>query len=184
MTNTTVTNKSDYSLNETAQLIRVALKEAFPATTFSLELESYPTGCSILVGWTDGPTSMQVRPILSAFEGCDFDEVTDVKTERGPAEWRGQQVKFHVDFVQDERSYSADALRQASQKVVRVCGLPELLVIDGKYGPDLAGGGALVQWRLFPDGRLCPSYDGETHSLLVHQVSWITSQSQQERGRR
>lgn len=63
------------SYKETAKLIRLALKKAFPKVKFSVRMD----GQSINIGWTDGPTDKMVNNITSAFSGTGVDGMIDMR---------------------------------------------------------------------------------------------------------
>ena len=70
----------DYlSAAETATLVRLALRDAFPATRFSVRSKTYSGGASINVGWTDGPSNDAVDAVVGPFAGSDFDGMIDLK---------------------------------------------------------------------------------------------------------
>lgn len=168
-----------YSLTETAQLIRKALKEAFPRTRFSVRSKSYAGGCSIDARWADGPTERQVNRILKCFEQCGFDPMQDLKTYNENSEWHGQEVSFGADYVFGHRSLSVRALRDAALFVADECGLPLLHIEPTGYTKD---GNERVPFRLYvPDARegqitICSDpHDGESYQQLVYQVAHHTS---------
>lgn len=63
------------SSTETAKLIRLALKKAFPKVKFSVRKD----GGSINITWVDGPTDQMVGEITSAFAGEGFDGMIDMR---------------------------------------------------------------------------------------------------------
>jgi hypothetical protein len=67
------------SAAETAKLIRVELKKAFPRVRFSVRTKTYSTGASIDISWTDGPTSKRVDAVVSLFDGHGFDGMIDMQ---------------------------------------------------------------------------------------------------------
>lgn len=66
------------SAAETAKLVRAALKRSFPGVKFSVRSENYSGGCSVNVGWIDGPLTREVEPIAKMFEGKRFDGSIDM----------------------------------------------------------------------------------------------------------
>src|SRR5262245_19571718 len=68
------------SCAETAKLLRVQLKRAFPGIKFSVRSSTYAGGASSRVGWTDGATSAAVDRVCAPFRGGDFDGMIDLKT--------------------------------------------------------------------------------------------------------
>jgi hypothetical protein len=73
---------SDYrylSVVDTAKLLRVALKKAFPGVKFSVRSSSYSGGASIRVAWKDGPLEKAVERVAKGYEGANFDGMIDMK---------------------------------------------------------------------------------------------------------
>jgi len=175
---------SNPSLAETAQLVRECLAQAFPRTKFSVRSESYSMGCSIDVCWTDGPTASQVNPILNAFERCGFDGMQDLKTYNGPSIYKGRVMHFGADYVQGQRTESAELLREAALTVAFECDLP-LLVL----GPNgcFEDGQHRVDWVTYKkdDGSVglshC-SWRGENYAQLIYQVARGTSKEETQPG--
>ena len=56
--------------------IRVELKRAFPSVKFTVHSER-GSGSAINVGWTDGPTTEQVKEITDNYQEGNFDGMTD-----------------------------------------------------------------------------------------------------------
>ena len=70
---------SEYlSCAETAKLVRVALKKAFPGVKFSVRSSVYSGGASMRVGWIDGPTEKAVKAVAGAYAGGGFDGMIDM----------------------------------------------------------------------------------------------------------
>lgn len=61
----------------TAQVLRTALKKAFPGTKFSITTNRGSMVSSVRIKWTDGPTEQAVKAISDAFEMGRFDGMTD-----------------------------------------------------------------------------------------------------------
>jgi len=164
------------TLAETAQMVREALSVAFPKTKFSVRSESYSMGCSIQVHWTDGPTQQQVKPILDAFERCEFDAMQDMKTYKGPSIYKGRIVKFGADYVQPSRILSNELLRDAALRVAFECDLP-LAFIDERGC--IQNAEYLVPWVYGHYGETDvlahSSHDQEYYSRLIYQVAHNTS---------
>ena len=123
----------EYSVTETAKLIRQALREAFPRTKFSIRSKSYSGGASIYVRWMDGPTEQQVRPILNAFEGAYFDGMQDMKIFCEQSEFRGERVRFCVDFVHGQRAISFERLVEVGNRVCDQLGVPGVIIRRSDY---------------------------------------------------
>ena len=97
--------KKYLTVAETAKIVRTALKQAFPATKFSVRSKSYSGGASIDISWTDGPTSAQVKKIADKLEGATFDGMTDYKGGKTHL-YNGEAVHFGADFIFECREYS------------------------------------------------------------------------------
>lgn len=70
---------SDYlSCADTAKLIRIALRDAFPGVRFSVRSKVYSGGASIDVSYTDGPDVRDVKRVTDGFAGKDFDGMIDM----------------------------------------------------------------------------------------------------------
>jgi hypothetical protein len=81
---------NDYlSCADTAKLIRLALRDAFPGVTFSVRSKVYSGGASITVRYTDGPDVRDVKRVTDGFAGKDFDGMID--------------LGFYVDAIVDAR---------------------------------------------------------------------------------
>ena len=100
-----------YSVTETAQLVRAALKEKWPRVRFSVRSDKYAGGASIRVTYTDGPPTKAVEQVTDAFEGAHFDGMQDLKTYRKVIV-NGKRVHYGADYIFVNREYSpaADAL--------------------------------------------------------------------------
>ena len=93
------------SCAETAKILRRALRESFPGVKFSVRSHTYSMGASIRVGWTDGPTSKQVKAVTDVFQGATFDGMTDYKGGCVHT-YNGKSVHFGADFIFPERAVS------------------------------------------------------------------------------
>lgn len=137
------------SCAETAKLIRVALKKAFPGVKFSVRSHTYSGGASIRVGWTDGPTTKMVEAVTNAYAGGGFDGMIDLKYSKyawlmpdgsatfaetkgtassmGMVEsrselqpsFRAEKVRFGSDYVFTDRKYSEEFGRRAFESACR-----------------------------------------------------------------
>jgi hypothetical protein len=65
---------------EATQLLRKALKGAFPGQKFSVRMARGTNG--IDVRWTDGPTCKEVQGVLGGFDGTGFDGMIDMSYSR------------------------------------------------------------------------------------------------------
>ncbi len=74
--------KTYYSVVETAELVRLALKKHFPGIKFSVRSSTYSGGSAIDVTWAFGPTAKEVQAILDQYESADFDGMIDLETHK------------------------------------------------------------------------------------------------------
>ena len=122
------------TVTETAKLIRVALKEAFPGIKFSVKSSSYSGGASIDVSYKDGPTNAQVKSIVSRFEGAYFDGMTDYKGYKYN-QFNGEEVSFGANFIFVRRDLSVGLLQLAVDKVFQEYGLTnDYKIVEGYNG--------------------------------------------------
>jgi hypothetical protein len=110
-TRTNGTPVTSYSVTETAQLVRAALKQAFPGVKFSVRSRKYAGGASIDVSWTDGPTTRGVAKVTDLYEGATFDGMIDLKSYKDSVlvDENGvpQVVQFGADYIFEQREVSA-----------------------------------------------------------------------------
>lgn len=104
---------------ETAKLIRRALKEAFPEIRFSVRTSQYAGGSSINISWAEGPKHDTVKDIAEAFQGGDFDGMTDCKKTRSHT-INGEPVKFGGDFVFCTREIPKEKISAAADIFARM----------------------------------------------------------------
>lgn len=111
------------SVADTAKLVRHALKEAFPHTTFYVRSRSYSGGASIDIDWMDGPTPHMVDAVVNRYKGASFDGMQDLMHYHD-GEIDGRRVHFMADFIQVHREYSPAFLSRIAARVCRTYGLP------------------------------------------------------------
>jgi hypothetical protein len=135
---------------ETAKLVRIALKVAFPKVKFGVTSKTYSGGASIHIRWMDGPTAAEVQHVTGRFEGATFDGMIDLKSYT-TGELNGEQVHSGADFIFCEREYSVDFLRRRAATVAPQWGQPIPQVLAGYHGAWIekdfgwtAGGGTLA----------------------------------------
>ena len=105
-----VTTRS-YSTAGTAQLIREALKVAFPGVKFSVTSDTFANGSSVDIAYTDGPSSRQVEAVYDRFKSGSFDSSQDMyEYNQGTTVVDGQGQLVHVQYgakyISARRSYS------------------------------------------------------------------------------
>ncbi len=83
---------------DTAKLVRMALKEAFPTWRFSVKTHKYSMGASINIEWTNGPTTKDVERVAGVFQGAGFDGMQDMKTYNRHT-MDGEPVSFGADYI-------------------------------------------------------------------------------------
>lgn len=128
------------SVADTAKLVRVALKEAFPKIKFSVKSKSYSGGASINIHWTDGPTEHDVEAVAKQFEGASFDGMIDLKSYH-TSELNGERVHFGADYIFCNRHYTREFLQRRAERVAEKYNVERLEVITDKWGyPELIGG--------------------------------------------
>lgn len=146
------------SCADTARLVRIALKAAFPSVKFSVTSKTYSGGASMRVRWVDGPTDRDVQSITGRFVGGGFDGSIDlaynlthwllpdgttvVAHNPGTVGSRGmvagernhkphddaELVRFGADHIFTERAYTAGFLERRANKVCGRYGVPTPLI--------------------------------------------------------
>lgn len=130
-------SEHESTLTCAAKNIRTLLKAAFPRTKFTVRTERYSGGNSINVGWTDGPTTSEVKAITDRFQGGDFDGMTDSYDYRHSV-WGNLFGEGH--YVFENRAHSTAALLAvctailASGNVSRSDWTPEAMAADYDNG--------------------------------------------------
>ena len=116
------------SVVDTAKLVRASLKESFAGVKFSVKSSSYAGGASISIYYFDGPTSDQVKKVISNFEGSYFDGMQDYKGQNY-ANLNGEEVKFGADFIFVNRKLSSSFLTGVSVDVCNEYGFDNAVSI-------------------------------------------------------
>lgn len=94
------------STNDTAKLLRQALKQTFPGTKFSVRSNKYSGGSSLNVRYEDGPSYSDVDKVAQQFAGATFDGMQDLKEYTTHINEKGEAVQYGPDFVFVNRDYS------------------------------------------------------------------------------
>lgn len=138
-------SRLEYSTKETAQLIRQALKSAFPGQKFSVTTKYGSCYSATDIQWTDGPTEPEVQRITNQFSSKSFDGMTD-STNYHEQVVDGQRVQYS-GWVNTTRRISATLLEKALVRLQldrAAYGLPQARVTvkeNGSYpfvdGPDV-----------------------------------------------
>ncbi|AMJ64023.1 LPD29 domain-containing protein [Hymenobacter sp. PAMC 26628] len=100
-----------YTVAGTAQLIREALKVAFPEVKFSVTSDSFANGTSVRIAYTDGPTRKQVEQVYAAFESGQYnsqEEIYEYRREPMTIDNSGQlfRMSYGAKYISESRSYS------------------------------------------------------------------------------
>lgn len=100
-----------YTTTGTAQLIREALKAAFPGVKFSVTSESFANGSSVSIAYTDGPSRKQVAQVYAAFKSGHYNSSEDIyEYHREPtaidASGKLFRVSYGAKYISESRSYS------------------------------------------------------------------------------
>jgi Large polyvalent protein associated domain 29 len=110
-------------VKDCAKMLRGALKQGFPNTTFSVKMSRYSMGHSIDVRWTDGPTATQVKAILDRYESKGFDGMTDCSYSCGKRLLCGQIVNLDAGYVHGSRNESRALRAKVADRLAYECGL-------------------------------------------------------------
>lgn len=105
-----ITTRS-YTTAGTAQLIRVALKKAFPDVKFSVTSDVYSQGSSVRIAYKDGPAEAQVREVYAPYKSGSFDSSQDMyvyKDKLTTVEEGGKLVRisYGAKYISCQREYS------------------------------------------------------------------------------
>ena len=100
-----------YTTAGTAQLIREALKVAFPGVKFSVTSDSFANGTSVDIRYTDGPTRKQVEQVDAPFISGHYNSAEDMyEYHREPtsvdATGRLFRMSYGAKYISVHRSYS------------------------------------------------------------------------------
>jgi hypothetical protein len=158
-----------YSLTETANLIRKALRGAFPDVKFSVTTKRYTGGSSISVSYNNGPRTKDVYTIAHLFEGAGFDGMTDSTYFHKPKAFQGELVTFNYGFVHVTRHLDDAALQIAAYRVHKETKLPLLTFKEGRF----MDGNYQVQFSyLREQDVIAPGQSPlELYSELVYEVA-------------
>ncbi|MBR8042056.1 hypothetical protein KDW85_27015 [Burkholderia cenocepacia] len=115
------------SRRETLSLVRKALHEAFPQTTFTLQPSrskgNAAYGCTLVfVKWIDGPSSSQVNEVVSRFEDRLSDWNRPEPWDNQPKAYHlldGHAVRFDLSFFSFKRTMSEETLVDVMDAAVK-----------------------------------------------------------------
>lgn len=125
---------------DTAALIRKVLRNAFPATKFSVTTARGSMVSSVDVRWTDGPTVKLVDKFLAPFESGSFDGMTDGYDYKTGADRfiivDGQTYETGCRYVHTSRTISPALANRCIAQVAEYWGGVEVVpvAVPAKYG--------------------------------------------------
>lgn len=111
------------STKDTAKLVRVALKNAFPGVKFSVRMSTGTASAWMNVSWSDGPTDREVSSVTGKYEGRKFNGMTDGYDDQGSAlvafdgEDLPRVVRYSCDGINTHRDYMAAGYRVAQHLI-------------------------------------------------------------------
>jgi hypothetical protein len=130
----------EYTCKETAQLIRLALKAAFPGQKFSVTTAYGSMYSATNVRWTDGPTEPEVSRITDRFTSKTFDG-SDDSTHYHEQDVDGQRVQYS-GWVNVSRQFSKELQAKGYARICAGLGIEPRP--DGEFWNDyrdaLSGG--------------------------------------------
>jgi len=168
------------SCADTAKLVRVALKEAFPGVKFSVRSHNYAGGASIDVGWMDGPTAEAADSVGSRFRRATFDSMTDCMNYHNN-EFQGREVSFGADFVFCNRDVSVELTQRALDQIWKRHHVeeaqPELLAKPwgADFDSNLCIDGVFVPTLVYREQRTMSVGEYPGVSALADQVKNVTA---------
>ncbi len=100
-----------YTVAGTAQLIREALKVAFPGVKFSVTSDSFANGTAVDIRYTNGPSRKQVEQVYAPFISGYFNSAEDMyeyHREATKVDDSGKllRLSFGAKYIHEHRSYS------------------------------------------------------------------------------
>lgn len=136
---------TDYiSTKDTAKLVRLVLKSAFPGVKFSVRMSTGTASAWMHVSWNDGPTTMAVDAITARYEGRKFNSMTDGYDDAGTVLIAGEgeqmprEVRYSCDGINTHRDYTTAGFA-AAQKIISTDSDHRDLVIFTPEGEPIAG---------------------------------------------
>jgi hypothetical protein len=133
------------STKDTAKLVRVALRNAFPGMKFSVRMSTGTAAAWMNVSWDDGPTTREVDAIAGLYEGRKFNGSTDGYDDAGTVlvafdgEQMPREVRYSCDGINTHRDYTA-AGYQVAQHLISTDSNRKDLVIFTPDGAPISGG--------------------------------------------
>ena len=133
-----MTTTRDYIVTkDVAKLIREQLARHFPGVAFSVRTQSYSGGSHVNVGWTDGPSTVQVDARIGRYCGTTFDGMDD-STHHHQTEHDGRMVSFGGSRPSTHRDVSNfDTWKRLALEMIRArCGGLEGVYPHERFGND------------------------------------------------
>ena len=129
---------------EVAKNIRRDVKERWPKVKFSVRLSRYAGGSSIRIEWADGPTRKVGEEAIGHWEGCQFDGMIDLETNKGPFLSGGEYVRSACSYLHYDRSCSVAFLTRVLGETAAHfhAEIPDNVTVedDGYFGAQIKGG--------------------------------------------
>lgn len=110
------------STANTAKLIRVDLKAAYPGIKFSVITRHVG---SVSVNWTDGPTTKHIDHLLNKYVCSSFDGMIDLKTTFEYEDEEGTMIRYATDYVSTSRNTSPEYLEVVAANVALMYGIEQ-----------------------------------------------------------
>lgn len=137
----------DYSVKETAQEVRKALRGQFPGVRFRVNMSRGAAHGWLGVSWTDGPREAQVRAVVGRFQSESSDQSVDCLRSFVPTLYAREDGSFYERRysccgISLARDYSDAAEEWATEHAV--AGSRWWREDDAPFGPDYFARRALL----------------------------------------
>ncbi|TFD11528.1 hypothetical protein E3T26_12675 [Cryobacterium sp. TMT1-21] len=171
---------TDYiSTKDTAKLVRVALKNAFPGVKFSVRMSTGTASAWMNVSWSDGPTDREVSAVTALYEGRKFNGMTDGYDDQGSAlvafdgEDMPRVVRYSCDGINTHRDYTAAGYRVAQHLISTDSDHKDLVVFTPEGEPL---NDAAVPQRIYVAGHFHDYIYSPVHiaQVILHRVNLCT----------
>ncbi|TFD27056.1 LPD29 domain-containing protein [Cryobacterium cryoconiti] len=171
---------TDYiNTKDTAKLVRVALKNAFPRVKFSVRMSTGTASAWMNVSWSDGPTDREVSAVTSQYEGRKFNGMTDGYDDQGSAlvafdgEDMPRVVRYSCDGINTHRDYTAAGYRVAQHLISTASDHKNLVVFTPEGEPI---NNAAVPHGIYVAGHFHDYIYSPVHiaQVILHRVNLCT----------
>lgn len=167
------------STKDTAKLVRMALKNAFPGVKFSVRMSTGTAAAWMHVTWSDGPTDAAVSAITAKYEGRKFNGMTDSYDDAGTAlvafdgDALPREVRYSCDGINTHRDYTAAGFA-AAQEIISTDSDHKDLVIFTPEGEPIAG--VVLPSSIYANGHFHDYiYSAENIAqAILHHVNFCT----------